>query len=152
LKPRIARDGPTSVYAEHCSILPDDKTLPDREAKVQPSTFGPYRWYVEPVAGAADPELLFTDNETNHKKCFGAAENPTKWVKDAFHDYVINGKTDAVNPRCYGTKVAAWYKLTIPAGGQVVVRLRLADLKFQIPNPFGPEFDKTFAQRIAEAD
>jgi hypothetical protein len=151
LKPRIAREGPHTVYAEHCSILPDDKTLPDRETKAQPSSFGPYRWYVEPAAGA-DPELLFTDNETNHKKCFGAEENPTKWVKDAFHDYVIGGKAEAVNRKGYGTKVAAWYKLTIPAGKQVVVRLRLADLKSQISNPFGPEFDKIFAQRIAEAD
>src|SRR5690606_36846469 len=61
-------------------------------------------------------------------------------------------KADAVNPRSYGTKAAEWYKLTIPANGQVVVRLRLADVKAQITSPFGPEFDQTFAQRIAEAD
>src|SRR5207253_2791221 len=97
-------------------------------------------------------ELLFTDNETNHVRCYGAAANPTKWVKDAFHDRVVHGKADAVNPKGYGTKVAAWYKLTIPAGGQVVVRLRLSDLKSQIATPFGAEFDKIFAQRIREAD
>ncbi len=151
LKPRLSKEGPNRIHAEHNSVLPDDKSMPDRETSEKRSDFGPYRFYVEPLAGA-EPELLFTDNETNYKKVFGAEENPTRFLKDAFHDYVIHGKKDAVNPRGYGTKVAAWYKLTVPAGGQVVVRLRLSDVSPAIAQPFGPEFDKTFADRIAEAD
>ena len=42
----------------------------------------------------AAPELLFTNNETNSERAFHTA-NATRYVKDAFHDYVIHGKTDA---------------------------------------------------------
>ena len=51
--------------------------------------------------------------------------------KDAFDDYVIHGQTDAVNPNHEGTKAGALYKLAIPAGGAVSVRLRLVAQAFQ---------------------
>ena len=72
------------------------------------------------------PRLLFTENETNTRRLFGA-ENWTPYVKDAFHEYLIHGRTDAVNPGQVGTKAAALYRLEIPAGGEVVPSaLRLA--------------------------
>ena len=43
------------------------------------------------------PELLFTENETNAERLWGQP-NPTPYVKDAFHRYVISGEQDAVNP------------------------------------------------------
>jgi len=43
------------------------------------------------------PELLFTENETNAQRLWGQP-NPTPYVKDAFHRYVIGGERDAVNP------------------------------------------------------
>ena len=43
------------------------------------------------------PELLFTENETNAQRLWGQP-NPTPYVKDAFHRYVISGERDAVNP------------------------------------------------------
>ena len=43
-------------------------------------------------------ELLFTDNETNAERLFGMHE-PAHHVKDAFHEYVVHGRTEAVNPR-----------------------------------------------------
>ena len=43
------------------------------------------------------PELLFTENETNAERLWGQP-NPTPYVKDAFHRYVIAGERDAVNP------------------------------------------------------
>ena len=36
------------------------------------------------------PALLFTENETNAERLFGAP-NATPYVKDAFHDYVVAG-------------------------------------------------------------
>src|SRR5262249_45758356 len=42
------------------------------------------------------PELLFTDNESNATRLWGQP-NPSPYVKDAFHDYVVHGRSDAVN-------------------------------------------------------
>src|ERR1700722_9338335 len=42
-------------------------------------------------------ELLFTENESNAYRLWGQA-NPSPHVKDSFHQYVISGAGDAVNP------------------------------------------------------
>ena len=96
------------------------------------------------------PELLITENETNNQRLYGAP-NGSPYVKDGIHDYIVHGKTEAVNPAQTGTKASAHYRLTCPAGGSVTVRLRFTD---QTPSEkmFGPEFDKVFAERLAEAD
>ncbi|MEO6051063.1 MAG: glucosidase, partial [Pyrinomonadaceae bacterium] len=59
------------------------------------------------------PELLFTENETNTERLYGA-ENHTPFVKDGINEYVVNGKIDAVNPSKTGTKAAANYKVHVP--------------------------------------
>ena len=74
------------------------------------------------------PELLFTENETNNRRLFGT-ENDGPYVKDAFHERVVHGVTEAVNPAGFGTKAAAWYRLDVPAGGSKKIRLRLTDAK-----------------------
>ena len=97
---------------------------------------------------AGNPELLFTENESNATRLWGQP-NPSPFVKDAFHNYVIGGNKEAVNPAKKGTKAAAHYKLTVPAGGSEVVRLRLVNKPS--PDPW-KTFDKVFATRLAEAD
>jgi hypothetical protein len=94
------------------------------------------------------PVLLFTENETNASRLWGHP-NPSQYVKDAFHNYVIARKQDAVNPSDAGTKAAALYRLEVPEGGSEVVRLRLSSKPSA--DPFGP-FDKIFASRLADAD
>jgi hypothetical protein len=96
------------------------------------------------------PELLFTENETNTDRLF-AAPNPTPYRKDAFHDYVVNGRAAAINPGRAGTKAAARYRLHVAAGAEHVVRLRLS-AEVSGSGAFGADFDSMFAQRIAEAD
>jgi hypothetical protein len=100
------------------------------------------------------PELLFTENESNFQRLWGQP-NPSPWVKDAFHRYVVSGDGGAVNPAQTGTKAAARYVLDVPAGGSAVVRLRLsaaAQDQAAPAAPFGEEFDATFAARLADAD
>ena len=94
------------------------------------------------------PDLLFTENESNFSRLWGQP-NKTPYVKDAFHEYVIAGKKEAVNPGKTGTKAAAHYRLQVPAGDNVVVRLRLSAKAPQ--DSFGT-FDVIFAQRLAESD
>ncbi len=102
-----------------------------------------YRLYCD---GA--PELIFTENESNAGRLWGQP-NASAYVKDAFHDYVISGKTEAVNPAKVGTKAAAHYVLEVPTGGSQTVRLRLAVATAK--KPFS-SFDGIFESRIRDAD
>ncbi|HSB37120.1 MAG TPA: glucosidase, partial [Thermoanaerobaculia bacterium] len=95
------------------------------------------------------PELLFTENETNARRLFGTP-NEGPFVKDAFHDFVVNGVVEAVNPDGFGTKAAALYRLEVPAGGSRTVRLRFTDRP--AAEPFGAEFARTLDARKMEAD
>jgi hypothetical protein len=95
-----------------------------------------------------NPELLFTENESNASRLWGQP-NPSPYVKDAFHEFVIHGNKDAVNPGNTGTKSAAHYVLQIPAGGHKAVRLRLSAAP--AANAFS-DFDTMFSKRLADAD
>jgi len=96
---------------------------------------------------------LFTENETNNERLFNAP-NASPYVKDAFHRFLIQNETNAVNPALQGTKAAISYKLTVPAGKEASIRLRLK--KQNTPGStaqmLGAEFDRIFTQRKAEAD
>jgi mannosylglycerate hydrolase MGH1-like protein len=130
-RPRIAAAGESSLLAEHESL-------------------GRFRFEAEekPVR----PELLFTENATNTARLFGS-QNPTPWVKDAFHEYVVRGRRDALSSAPEGTKAAALYRLEIPAGGEVRLRLRLsAEADAPASEPFGRAFERVLEDRIAEAD
>jgi hypothetical protein len=100
------------------------------------------------VEGAA--ELLFTENDTNKRRLWGAP-NPSAYVKDAFDDYVVGGRLDAVNPARVGTKAAAHYRLRLNPGETTTVALRLSDVA-PGKEPFGKAFDATLAERVREAD
>ncbi|HEX5032170.1 MAG TPA: glucosidase, partial [Candidatus Eisenbacteria bacterium] len=96
-----------------------------------------------------DVPLLFTDNETNARKLFGG-ENATPYVKDAFHEYVIHGRTEAVNPARKGTKVAAHHVATVAPGATGTLRLRLSPPRRSAP--FERVFDDILRERALEAD
>jgi Glycosyl hydrolase family 63 C-terminal domain len=74
------------------------------------------------------PELLFTENETNFARLF-KGRNRSPYVKDAFHEYVIRGNKSAVNPRQSGTKMAAYYKADLKPGQSEILKLRLLDME-----------------------
>ncbi len=57
----------------------------------------------------------------------------TSYVKDGINDYVVHGATEAVNPAGVGTKSAARYALSVPAGGRAVLQLRLTDTRMLTP-------------------
>ena len=99
------------------------------------------------------PELLFTENETNTQRLFGA-ENGCACVKDGINDYIVNGRQEAVSPRPKGTKAAAHYPLMLGPGESTVVRLRLTDQDFTggSANRAFADFGHIFADRQREAD
>jgi hypothetical protein len=132
VKPRLWQTGPGTVAGEH-------------------ATLSRFRLTVGPGPDGQAPPLLFTENESNNDRLFGVPNN-LPYVKDAFHEYVVRGRADAVNPKATGTKAAAYYRLEIPAGAEVTVRLRLT-AEAEVAEPaLGPDFDRIFADRLAEAD
>jgi hypothetical protein len=109
------------------------------------------------------PELLFTENETNIARLYGAP-NATPYVKDGIGEAIVHGRAEAVNPTGVGTKAAAHYHITLKAGKTETIRLRLTNDQRPTTNDHGTgesfavrrsslvDFDKIFAQRQAEAD
>ncbi|HVC96036.1 MAG TPA: glucosidase [Pirellulales bacterium] len=136
---------------EGCDVKPRLERLANGTIAARHLTLGEFRLAVAPEARGGAPEILFTENETNTRRLFGHADG-APYVKDAFHDYVIHGRADAVNPRDIGTKAAAHYVLQVPPSGEATVRLRLFAEDEAPREAFGPEFDAVFAARIAEAD
>jgi hypothetical protein len=120
---------------------------------------------VDPVLGErylyceGEEALLFTENETNTQRIFGVP-NRSPYVKDSINDYIVHGRTEAVNPEKKGTKAAAHYRLTLNPGECRVVRLRLSDVapvrlargNGSAAGPFGTHFDDVVQTRLQEAD
>src|SRR5262249_42864102 len=98
------------------------------------------------------PELLFTENETNHRRLHNAS-NASPYVKDAFHEYIVGGNKAAINPALEGTKAALHYNFEIPAGKQATVKLRLAQASKANPptEALGSSFSEPLANRVVKA-
>jgi len=122
-----------------CSIL-----------EAQHAELGTYWLYCQSHDNWAGPDrILFTENETNYQAVFGT-ENSGPYTKDAFHRYIIQGETGAVNPDRLGTKAAAHYTLDIGPGETRLVRLRLSNCA-NLEQPFA-DFEPLMHTRIHEAD
>jgi hypothetical protein len=124
-RPRISVEG-SGLFVEHESL-------------------GQFRMAIEQAT-----ELLFTENETNAARIFNFKSPP--YVKDAFHEFVIHGRGDAVNPKGFGSKAAAHYLLELEPGEEVQLRFRLYPADRPHGGLFGDDFRQVFRQRIREAD
>ena len=89
---------------------------------------------------------VFCENETNVERLYGVSG--TGYFKDGVNEYLIGKKTEAVNYQ-QGTKAALLYRKEIPAGGSVVIRLRLQQGCTTAPFM---DFDTIFEARRAETD
>jgi hypothetical protein len=130
------------------------KAIGENAMEIVCEPLGEMRLYFE-----GSSELLFTENETNNERLFRAA-NRTQYVKDGINDYIVHGRTEAINGEMTGTKAAANYKLTVPSRSEVVLRMRLTanESSREGAKPIKKDadafsdFDSVFAARISEAD
>ncbi len=97
--------------------------------------------------GARPATPLFTENDSNASLLWGG-ENPSPFVKDAFHRRVVEGDEGAVNPALRGTKFAAWCTIELGPGQDAWVDLVLSAAP--LARPFAG-FEKTLALRQSEA-
>ena len=112
---------------------------------------GEYEMAFDTDPNGTVPYFLFTNNETNTQRLYGEP-SLHRYTKDAFHDAVIHGVKDAVNPEQNGTKAAGLYDLMIPSGDSVELRLRLTARGAWPGLPFDDSFQDIFAKRRDEAD
>ncbi|MSU25171.1 MAG: hypothetical protein EXS32_15300 [Opitutus sp.] len=140
---------------EGCEVKPKLRAVGETRVQCDHATLGRYFFEVEGVQGAAATtkavELLFTENETNVAKLFGG-QNASAFTKDAFHERVVGGRREAVNPARVGTKCAAHQVLVLAPGEERVVRLRLYADTGRPAEGFGKNFTQVFAARRGEAN
>jgi hypothetical protein len=119
------------------------KRAGDGTIVIQEERLGSYWLYCD-----GQPEPLFCENETNVRRLYGdkVSNGP---FKDGFHDYIVSGVSEAVNPAGEGTKAGAHYQFTVPAHGSVEVRLRLSSGEHR--RPFA-DFGGVLSARIREAN
>jgi hypothetical protein len=129
----------------YVSIVADDAGV--EQLRTLPFEYSLGTRYLYAEAGG---QPLFTDNETNAPRVWGpGAQSRSPFVKDAFHRYIVNGE-NSVNHQNAGTKACFHYEaLNVPAGGSVVVRLRLSDAPLDHPIA---GVDDVIEIRRAEAD
>jgi len=95
--------------------------------------------------------LIFTENDTNNERVFGT-RSKVPYLKDAFHNYVIHGNSQAVNPEHSGTKAAAHYQLIIQPAQTAVIQLRLRPPQASAVGNCFKDFDKIMRARHSDAD
>ena len=96
------------------------------------------------------PDLLFCENETNLPLLFGGKAGKP-YPKDGINDHVVSGAA-TVNPERRGTKMAARYRVTVAAGAEVELRLRLERDDAEAVLDLGAGFSDTMAARQRDAD
>ncbi|MBO9617726.1 MAG: glucosidase [Niabella sp.] len=125
--------------------VPDIAYIDEQTVRAHHNRLGDYYFYFQ----NAD-DRLFTDNETNFEKLFGTP-NESIFVKDAFHDAIIDGKNIGdLRSRKHGTRFAPVFERMVGAGETISIYCRLAGN--QVAAPFDDAFMSLFERRKREAD
>jgi hypothetical protein len=124
------------------SVKPALRAAGDGAVAIAPAALGMSRLYFD---GGA--ELLFTENESNPQRLWNIGA--PGYYKDAFHERIVGGLADRVNPAGAGTKAGVWFQSTIAGGAKQEYRLRLS--RRPIDAPF-EDFDSWMTMRHTEAD
>jgi hypothetical protein len=124
------------------STKPSLRAVGDGGVAIAPDTLGMSRLYFD-----GDAQLLFTENESNAPLLWKAGG--AGYFKDGFHERIVGGRADKVNPSNTGTKAGVWFQSTIAGGAKQEYRLRLARHPEQTPFE---DFDSCMNLRRSEAD
>ncbi|QDU28222.1 Mannosyl oligosaccharide glucosidase [Anatilimnocola aggregata] len=128
------------------STRPSIKAVGPGTASTSHEVLGNRWWYVR-TSDNQQVELLFTENDSNIER-LDHYPNTSPFVKDGIHEAVVHNAKSAVN-NLQGSKLAGHARAVIPAGGTIVVDVRLSDTHSS--EPFG-DFDHFLTTRAAEAD
>lgn len=95
-------------------------------------------------------KTLFTENETNATRLFGLPSS-SKYVKDAFHEYLIDKREEAINPENEGTKACFYLDIELKGDEQKQFNFLLVkeNVNTQIENF---DFEEIIKKRRAETE
>ena len=130
---------------------PRIERVSSRLLKAEHPELGNFHLAMDRASSGAEPQLLFTNNESNVALLFGR-DNDHTHVKDGFNAYLVGGDRSAISAEGRGTKAAAHYQLDVAAGAEVVVQMRLAEVDGSPPPVLGEPFQQIFDERLREAD
>lgn len=140
---------------EGCTMRPKIEQRDGEDyLRTKHDTLEPFLFDISPDEDGQMPEVLFTDNETNVERLY-QMKNPSPYVKDAFHHYVIDQQKERVNPKRRGTKVGLYYRLNVKAQSSARLRLRLyrpTDEKTVPAKLSFTDIDQIFQRRIDETE
>ena len=109
-----------------------------------------------PVLRGRRRAAVHRERDQHVRASVGASRTPAPYVKDGINDHVVHGRRGGGQPRADGNQGGrALSPATSPAGQRASVRLRLTDARARrrrAREPFGADFDATFAARQREAD
>jgi len=114
-------------------------------AKITHESLGEYYLYFKDA-----DSLIFTDNEHNLERVFGA-QNKSIFTKDAFHHAIVDNDFDEFEAKGEGTKATAVYSAVVEPGATYVVELLLSP-DGELMVPFAKRFGDVFDQRKEEAE
>ncbi len=135
--------------SEGCELKPLIRKINESTIETFHASLGQFFLHASDHGGKTPPWLM-TDNETNGPRLYGQPHRPGHYYKDAFHEYLIHGRADAVNPRHFGTKAAAHYELKLRPHGHTTIDLRLHSESEKPSQPFGDGFEKALKDRRHE--
>ncbi|HRP32214.1 MAG TPA: glucosidase [Agriterribacter sp.] len=126
-------------------VKPEIKLLNKTAVQASHHKLGDYYLYFQ-----KPDDCLFTENETNFEK-INQTPNTSVFVKDAFHDAIIEGKNlRALRDKKSGTKFSPVYKLKVSRGATKTIYCRFSN---QLTDkPFARGFEQIFDLRKKEAD
>ena len=126
-----------------CLIETDDAVLPSPPLLIWDYHLGKRYFYATPGA-----KPVFTENDSNYETLW-SCPNPTPYVKDAFHRFVVQGDENAVNAT-EGSKSALHYVFpAIPPGKSEVIYIRLSQKPLSDPLA---DIEAIIAKRKKETD
>ncbi len=114
----------------------------DRSVKSVHPRLGTFYFYA-----TDESELMFCENETNHRRLFGS-EISHAICKDGIHDYIIDQREEALQ-QGGGTKAGYHQRFSVPSGETVSVVVRLVDQPQSSPLR---NAEKVFEEAIRDAD
>ncbi|MCS3868388.1 hypothetical protein J3D55_001304 [Chryseobacterium ginsenosidimutans] len=93
-------------------------------------------------------KVLFCDNETNNERLY-QSPNKSNYTKDGINDFVINGNSQSINPKDFGTKASFFIDENFNPKESKIFEFRLSDK--DLKEPF-KDFNEIFNSRQKEAD
>ncbi len=134
---------------EGYTTKPSLSKIDDERIVLQHPHLDPFVFLSDPRNSPKLKTLLFTENESNKQRLFGG-ENESPFVKDAFHEYLINENHSAINPKHTGTKAGLLFVATIGGGDSIQLCFQLKSSKDPFNERFTDTYDEIFDARQKE--